>query len=269
MEKFSTEKQIQIISWIIILVSAFGLVAMVLSGFSYFDLGAIFSLVGAVGALKLKEWGRKFIIFFYLSSVIITLLKLFLGGASFLLTLMLVLPVIVLALIPIWFFTRKSVKFLYEQNDQLLMRHNSKVFKRLVLAFILTIVCSMLFVFLRHKFRYDSRYDPTKQLVATSNFTKIEMYIESWDRIHFYQDESRMLSQDNAEEFLKTKVKRSDTIDVVLGKSLAINEKGLDSEVNEIQDWLVALGYNKITFKLATSNRSMPIVRKYTDGEIR
>lgn len=98
--------------------------------------------------------------------------------------------------------------------------------------------------------------------------SEIKIYIESWDRISLPEHDSDWSSKEEAGKFLDTKDKSTTVIEIMLGKNLSISKKGLESEIDEIQTWLVSLGFKTITFKCAASFREPPVVRRYTKGEI-
>lgn len=100
------------------------------------------------------------------------------------------------------------------------------------------------------------------------------VYIESWDRVSFSAPRivegkySKWLSKDQASQAIRVnRDSFAPRAEVMLGKNLDINDSGLDSEIDEIERWLVSCGIREITFKLAMSSRMPPVLREYRNGK--
>ncbi|RPI79345.1 MAG: hypothetical protein EHM45_03225 [Desulfobacteraceae bacterium] len=55
---------------------------------------------------------------------------------------------------------------------------------------------------------------------------------------------------------------------ITLAKHFYISEKGLENEIDEIQEWLVSQGFKNITFIIASSFKGSDIVRQYWNDKI-
>jgi len=102
----------------------------------------------------------------------------------------------------------------------------------------------------------------------------LNIYIESWEHISFNVpkltavDRSGSYSKDHnkaaADAVLRKYRKQLLPIaDVMLGKNLHINDKGFQSEIDEVQEWLASHGFSQITFRLARCSTPPDIVRYY------
>ncbi len=98
-------------------------------------------------------------------------------------------------------------------------------------------------------------------VALAQNQPETKIYIEAWNRISIETCGSGWFTKQEAEEFLKRDSTKQ--IEVILGKNLSINNSGFESEIDEIQQWLVSLGFKDITFRLATSDNLPPVVRRY------
>jgi hypothetical protein len=101
------------------------------------------------------------------------------------------------------------------------------------------------------------------------------IYIESWDRVAFHYPDitegksSKWHNKAVAEAVIRKHLEfLAPKADVLLGTNLHINDKGYESEIDEIQNWLVTQGITRIEFIQAQGESLSPVVRIYEDGKV-
>lgn len=107
------------------------------------------------------------------------------------------------------------------------------------------------------------------------NRAPFQIYMESWERISFSAPEIaegkhlKWHVKQEANHIIKQNLTSwGPSAEVMLGKNIHVNEKGLEAEMDAIQAWLVCNGITDITFRLAMSKGEPPVVRICRNGKI-